>query len=410
MPLRNACLAALLAAAILLILASAASAQTLIPPLPGLGGGDDHPPQQQAQAHDQPSCFGPSLLCDPGTVVDATGDVVGAGVGVAADAVMGGIVGWAASGAAWLVRTIARQVDRSTRPALGSAWFARRYASMRLLAVSLALLFLLAAIAHAVMRQDLVMLARSCLVALPLALLLTFAAVTLVELGLAVTDSLTAAAVGGVDGDVAKAFRDLGGALRPTAVVPGLVLFLGSILIAVLSLVVWIELILREAAIYVAVAFLPLALAAITWPRTAHWARRLAEWIAAIVLAKLAIAVSFAVAGAMLAHARGGTGGLSAIFGGCAVLLIAALSPWVLLRLIPFAEQAPGSLQRSHVGGALKAAPGAAASSLLVRQAMLKSFTAGLASTPAAARGRNWTPPRQRMPSRTEEAHRGRSA
>ena len=35
---------------------------------------------------------------------------------------------------------------------------------------------------------------------------------------------------------------------------PGLVLFLGALLTAVLALVVWIELILREAAIYVTVA------------------------------------------------------------------------------------------------------------------------------------------------------------
>jgi hypothetical protein len=405
---RSACISVLAAAVVVVVPCASAGAQTLIPPLPGFGGGEDQPQQQQEQGHHD--CYGATLLCDPTTLVDAAGDVVSAGVGTAADAVMGGIVDWAASGAAWLVKTIAVQVDRSSRPALGSAWYARRYASMRALAISLALLFLLAAITQAVLRQDLAMLARSCLVALPLALLLTFAAVTLVELGLALTDSLTDAAVGGLGGDVKESFEDLGGALVPTGPLPGLVLFLGSILIAVLSLVVWIELVLREAAIYVAVAFLPLALAAVTWPRTAHWARRLAEWIAAIVLAKLAIAVSFAVAGAMLAHARGGSGGLSAIFGGCAVLLIAALSPWVLLRLIPFAEQAAGSLQRSHVGGAVKAAPGAATGSLLVRQAMLKNFGAGLASAPSAARSRAWAPSTRRTTTRSKERRHDDSA
>jgi hypothetical protein len=388
---RSSWIAALLATAFALAVCPSASAQTLLPPLPG---GDDEPPPEQSS--DSSFCYGPTLLCpSPSTVLGTAGDAVSAGVGFAADAVLGGIVGWAADGAAWLVKTIARQIDRSTRPALGSAWFTRRYASMRSLAISLALLFLLIAITHAALRHDLAMLARSCLVALPLALLLTFAAVTLVELGLALTDALTNAAVAGVGGDTEDAFADLGAVLAPTATpanpLPGLVLLLGSILVAVLALVVWIELMLREAAIYVAVVFLPLALAAVTWPRTAHWARRLAEWLAAIILAKLAIAVSFAVAGAMLGNARSGSGGLSAILGGCAVLLVAALSPWVLLRLIPFAEQAAGSLQRGHVGGALKAAPGAAASTLLVRQAMLKSFGAGLASRPA--RGRQWTPP-----------------
>jgi hypothetical protein len=394
MSLRSALVTATLAAAFVLGGCTSASAQTLIPPLPGIGSHDEKPPEQHGPG---PHCYGATLLCDPGALVGAAGDVVGAGVGLAADSVMGGIVGWAANGAAWLITTIAQQVDRSTRPALGSAWFLRRYAAMRSLAISLALLFLLAAITNAVLRQDLAMLARSCLIALPLALLLTFAAVTLVELGLALTDSLTNAALRGLGGDVRDSFADLGQVLAPPTPtpnpLPGLVLFLGSILIAVLAIVVWIELMLREAAIYVAVAFLPLALAAITWPRTAHWARRLAEWITAIVLSKLAIAVSLAVAGSMLGHARSGSGGLSAILGGCAVLLVAALSPWVLLRLIPFAEQAAGSLQRSHVGGAMRTAPGAAAGSLLVRQAMLKSFGAGLGAASPAARSRQWTPP-----------------
>jgi hypothetical protein len=279
---------------------------------------------------------------------------------------------------------------------------------MREFAVSLSLLFLLAAIVQAVVRQDLTMLLRACLFALPLALLLTFAAVTLVELGLVLTDELTAAALAHTGDDVKEAFSDLAEILAPSSVVanplPGLVLFLGALLTAALALVVWIELILREAAIYVTVAFFPIALVAVVWPRTAHWARRLAEWLAAIVLAKFAIAVTFATAGAMLAHARPADGGLSALLAGCAVLLIAAFSPWVLLRLIPFAEQAVGSLQRGHVGSAMKTAPGAAATTLLVRQAMFKSFGAGLAATAATGSARRWTPT---MPTRTADEQRG---
>jgi len=203
--------------------------------------------------------------------------------------------------------------------------------------------------------------------------------------------------LGSSGADAKEAFSDVAEVLAPVAAatgyaLPGLVLFLGALLTAVLALVVWIELILREAAIYVAVAFLPITLAALVWPRTAHWARRLAEWLSAIVLAKFTIAASFAIAGSMIAHARGGSGGMSALLAGCAVLLLAAFSPFVLLRLIPFAEQAAGSLHRAHVGGAVKAAPGAHVTTLLVHQAMLKNFGAGLASTGGAARARSWTP------------------
>ena len=366
-----------------------------------------------------PSCgVGISLICAAETVgggaLGLVGDAAEASAGVAADAALGGIVDWAASGAAWLVSAIGKQVERATRPALGSPWFARRYAAMRELALSVSLIFLLLAISHAALRRDLHALARSCLIALPTAMLLTFAAVTLVELGLALTDQLTAAALAGGDRDVREAVADLSGAFKPGAgpgALPGLVLLLGSLLTALLALVVWIELVLREAAVYVAVAFLPLALAGLTWQNTAHWARRLAEWLVAIILAKLAIAVAFAVAGSMLGGARGGSGGLSTVMAGCAVLFIAAASPWVLLRLIPFAEQAAGTLHRSHLHGAASAVPGAAASSLLVRQAMLNSFGAGLGAAGGSARPgpQAWAPipARRAVEPAPEEVRRG---
>ena len=367
-----------------------------------------------------PACgMGVSLICAAETVgggaLGLIGDAAGAGADAAADAALGGIVEWTASGAAWLVSAIGKQVDRATRPALGSPWFERRYAAMRELAISVSLIFLLLAITHAALRRDLQALARSCLVALPTAMLLTFAAITLVELGLALTDQLTAAALAGSGRDVREAVADLGDAFKPGIAtgggLPGLVLLLASLLTALLALVVWIELMLREAAVYVAVAFLPLALAGLTWHNTAHWARRLAEWLVAIILAKLAIAVAFGVAGSMLGEARGGSGGLSTVMAGCAVLLVAAASPWVLLRLIPFAEQAAGSLHRSHLRGAAGAVPGAAASSLLVRQAMFKSFGAGIGAAGGGGRhaARSWAPiPTRRAIEQPDvEAHRG---
>jgi hypothetical protein len=267
---------------------------------------------------------------------------------------------------------------------------------MRQLAVPLTLMFLLLAVITAVVRRDIAMLARACLVALPLALLLMFAAVTLVALGLTVTDGMTAATVAGSGGNVRTTFSDLAVVLVPTKAagpaVPGFVLLIGAALTALLALVVWIELILREAAIYVAVSFLPIALAALVWPRTATWGRRLAEWLSAIILAKFTIAASFAIAGSMIAHGRPGGGGLTALLGGCAVLLIAAFSPVVLLRLVPFAEHAAGSLHRGSVQSAVKTAPGAQATTLLVHQAMLKNLSAPRQTPPAPPAPGRWAP------------------
>jgi hypothetical protein len=406
----RAVLAVTFAALALLFVPSQAVAQTLIPDVPDvLGGGDEDGPGPSADGSER--CLpGASLLCaadDLGAgASEILGGTIGAGAEFAADAALSGMAGWAAAGAAWLVRSAVAQVDRSTRPALGSAWFSRQYSAMRNTAILLSVLFLLIAIAQAVVRRDMAMLLRSSFVALPLALLLTFAAVTLVELGVALTDELTAAALRSSGTDVKEAFADLSEVLTAGASpIPGFVMFLGTILTAVLATIVWIELILREAAIYVAVAFLPITLSAFVWPRTAHWARRLTEWLAAIVLAKFTIAASFAIAGSMLAHGRGGSGGWTAILGGCAVLLVAALSPWVLLRLIPFAEQAAGAFHRSHVRGAVRTAPGAAATSLLVRQAMIKNFGASMSSA-GGSRPRAWAPKPPRPPAAAESRDR----
>ena len=211
------------------------------------------------------------------------------------------------------------------------------------------------------------------------------------ETGLAVTDWMTSAVLSGFGADARSAFRDLAGLLGPTAVTGSplapFVLFLVSVATALLGLVVWLELVMREAAIYVAVAFLPLTLAAMIWDRSALWARRLAELLAAIILSKFTIAVAFAVAASAIRGSRGDAGGLTGVLAGCGVLLVAALTPWALLKLIPFMEAAAGrGLTRGHVSGAANAAPGATTATVATRQLMLKQFgTKGSAArTPSA--------------------------
>ena len=63
---------------------------------------------------------------------------------------------------------------------------------------------------------------------------------------------------------------------------------------AVVAFVLWLELAVRSAAIGAAALFLPLALVGLAWPATSHWARRLGETLAALVLSKLVIAAVLA--------------------------------------------------------------------------------------------------------------------
>ncbi len=371
------------------VLAADATAQSLLPPSPAcLIGGCDEERGKDGGKPSRNSCPLPAtLVCAGGSIIGgalgAAGDVAQASIGVAGDAVMGGLTSWVAGGAAWLLQRAAKVLDRSTRPALGSTWFQRQYRTMIGLAVGLSMLFLLCALLQAILRQDPAALVRSALLSLPLSLLLCFVAVTLVEGALAVTDWMTARVLGHFDRDTGEFFADVGEVLVPSSMtgspLPGFLLFLGGLVTALATFVVWLELVMREAAIYVAVAFLPLCFAAMVWERTAHWCRRLVELLAAIVLAKLTIAVAIALAAGAMGHGRGGQGGLSALMAGCAVMVIAAFTPLLLLRLIPLAEAAGhAALHRGAARAAMATAPGAQTAAMVVRQSVL------LAAHPAA--------------------------
>jgi hypothetical protein len=349
-----------------------------------------------------------------GGALSAAGDVVGAGVGAVGDAAMNGLSSWVGDGASWLIDRIARLVERSTRPDLTAPWFETRYRSMLSLSLVVALGFLLVALAHAALRQDIEAALRAALIALPTAVICGFAAVTLVSLALVATDEATVAVTRTAGGDSRAFFSDLASIVKPGGLtqpaMPGFIMFLSALVAALLCFVVWIELILREAAIYLAVAFLPLSLAAMVWHRTGHLIRRLVEGLAGVILAKLTIGSAIALAASAMGHAPSNGGGFTALLGGCAVLFLAALSPWALFRLIPVAADQV-SLQRGSVRRAVMSAPGAMTAATVVFAGMRMSFAgagatgagAASAATPAAWRPSGAAPGGPAVPLRPME-------
>jgi hypothetical protein len=333
-----------------------------------------------------------------GAVGDVAGDVLGAGAKVVGSTLLNGVSDWVGAGAAWLIERIGKRVEQSTRPELGATWFTDQYQSMLSLALILTLGFLMAALASAALRQDLAEALRAAFVALPLAVIACFAAVTIVEVLLVATDNATMMLTQSTSGNSEKFFKDLGGVFGPGgAAVPGFLALIGALIAALLCVVVWLELILREAAVYLAVAFLPLSLAAMVWRRSAHLARRLCESLMAVILAKLTIATAVAFAASALAHK--GSGGITAMLAGCAVLFLAALSPWMLLRLIPLSGET--HLHRGSVKQAAASAPGMGGAAFVVRTGMYSSFggAAGGALATSHAPAASAPPPPSTPPS-----------
>lgn len=281
-----------------------------------------------------------------GATCDAVGSLVGRGlesvVVGGARAVLRQLVGFVVEGAGWLVGQLVAFIEASTRPELTAGWFRGAYKDMTVVAGLGVLPFLLLALLQGILRQDVGLLLRAVFAYLPLAAVGTAGGVVVVDLLVELTDGLSAWVARSMGGDLAAFSTGLGTAVAALTVpsgpaVAGFAALLAAAAIAFGALVVWLELLLRQAAIYVAVLFLPLGFMALVWPATAHWLHRLVQGLVALILSKFVVVAVLALAAGAL-DARVEQEGFPVVISGAALLCLAALAPYVVLRLIPLFE------------------------------------------------------------------------
>jgi hypothetical protein len=277
------------------------------------------------------------------TLLGGGASTAGAAVGLAA------LGAWVVGGARFALDETAKVIGQTTSPQLGGAWFSSTYWRMGGIAALLTMPFLFAAAAQAVIRADLALLARAALGYLPLALVAVGIAAPLTMLLLAASDQLSAVVASAAGGDGTRFLVKAGGIAGTLAVFKAspFLAFMVGLLAAAGALVLWLELLMREAAVYVVVLMLPLAFAAMVWPSRRVWASRAIELLVALILAKFAIVSVLSLGGAALGH-RGGSGIVGAL-AGAVLVLMGAFAPWALLRLLPVTELA------SHAAGPLRA-------------------------------------------------------
>lgn len=193
---------------------------------------------------------------------------------------------------------------------------------------------LLAATIGAILRQDMRRLARAWGAYLPISLLGGAVVVELTRAGLQFTDQFSSSIEQLVLPDLQSVLpTDIGTGIissttdGPFAAVLSLLVILGA-------LAIWLELVLRATAIELAVFFMPLALAGLVWPTTAHWAKRLVEALVALMLAKPIIVGALCLGGSALEDKSDPSAAVS----GVAILLMAAFAPMALLKLVPIVE------------------------------------------------------------------------
>jgi hypothetical protein len=332
-------------------------------------------------------------ICQVGGLVGgAAGSVASSGI----DAVLSGLSQWVASGAEWLLSQIGNVLVSTTTIDIGASWFHTHYVEMTSLAGVVVLPLLLVSTMQAIYRQNAGQLIRAFFVQLPLALLLGVVAIQIVVLCLSATDAMCTAVAGGSSSDVSTLLTGVSNGLVNALGDPTMatfVLLLVGLLVAVAAFVLWLELLVRAAAVYVAVLFLPLALATLVWPSVSHWCRRLVETLAALILSKFVIVATLSLAASAVASGTAGTGaagsGFASVLAGGALLVLSTFVPFAILRLIPMVEAgAVSHLEGTRQRGLapLAAAPKTAASYAL-KEGMAAHSSAKGAARLAAVTG-----------------------
>jgi hypothetical protein len=274
------------------------------------------------------------LSGDPGGAVTS---VIGSGGAKAATAAVGlaAVVAWVSGGARAALQETAKLVDESSRPNLQTTWFSSAYWRVAAVSALLTLPFLFAAAAQSLLRSDLTLLARATFGYLPLGMLAVGVAAPVTMLLLSASDEMSAV-VASASGNAGTTF--LGHVSVLAAASNPFVAFLVAMLTVAGSIVLWLELLVREAAVYVIVLMLPLFFAALVWPARRVWATRAVELLVALILSKFVIVAVLALGGAALEHAAAFS--ITSLLAGLALVLLAAFSPWALLRMLPLHEMA----------------------------------------------------------------------
>jgi hypothetical protein len=282
-----------------------------------------------------------------------------AAVGLAA------IGAWVMGGAKVAMEETAKVLGHTTTPRLTTTWFSSTYWRVAGIAAILTLPFLFAAAVQALTRSDLALLARAAFGYLPLALIAVGIAAPLIMLLLSATDemcNIVSAAAGNAGPEfLTRAGRGAGF----VSILDGsaFLAFLIGLFVALGGVVLWLELLLREAAVYVIVLMLPLAFAALVWPARRIWAIRAVELLVALILSKFAIVAVLTLGGSALG--RNGYTGATSMMVGLVLVTLGTLAPWAMLRLIPLAEMASGAVSAvrgdaGRIGSAVAAADSAA--------------------------------------------------
>jgi len=306
----------------------------------------------------------------------AIGGEVGKAVGKAIEAGTKGVFDqltqWVGTAAGWLFLKVVTLIEDTTSPNLFQRAFIAKYQQILALAAILTVGVVSIAVLEGGRRGDVGQLVSMLVGALPMAVFGMVVGIAIVQLSLNLVDTLSRGVAEATSADIQRWFEAgaewmVKGTTAQTTVAassgnpaetaesaaaataPGFVLFISALLGVIGALGLWLELLMRDAAIYVCALFMPLGLAAGIWPRWSGLLRKTFEILIVLVVSKFFIVMVVSLAASFL----GNPDGVESVLAGSAMMIVALLTPFMLLKVIPFME---GALLTSGAAGTARSA------------------------------------------------------
>lgn len=260
-----------------------------------------------------------------------------------AQGVMGQVNEWMVGAAQSVTGWVYRAMVDTTTPELTSSSFESWRQYVLVYAAALAGFFALLGMVDAIRRQD------------PAALGEVFLGIVRAGIGSAIVVALTMLALqvtGAISTDVARyaprqwfttldhSWVGAAGGLGASALT-----FLAALVAVLASVLVWIELLFRQAAIYLAVLFYAFALAAAVRPAHNPILRKLTRALVIFITLQPVVVIALTTGINLTFASTGmqGWGDVGTVFSGLIVLLMAGFAPWALLHLLGLEAGTMGS-------------------------------------------------------------------
>ena len=234
----------------------------------------------------------------------------------------------------------------------GNVWFIEQYGMVYQMALLLIVPLALVATISALLKGGIAELLKTYLIGIPVAVLGTVVALSVITFMLKIDQSFTDALLAQLSLDYAVFVDAVANTQTDTEDLGSLFLLCLIFLFMTLSVMfVWLELIFRAIAIYLAVLFLPLGFAAYIWRGSRSWYSRLARMIVGLVMMKFLIVAALAFGFGAVRYAFGPIPAqdadatamhLGTLLSGVIVFAMASLSGPTILALAIGRDSIPG--------------------------------------------------------------------